>query len=1117
MEEITKYLIGSTLHEKGMVKAWEETILLPTYETGKEEKNPIFLEKRVYQGSSGSVYPYPVIEKISDEKKDKPYKALFIENEYLKIMILPELGGRVQMAYDKVKQRHFVYYNQVIKPALVGLTGPWISGGIEFNWPQHHRPSTFMPTDYLIEENKDGSITVWCNEVERMFRMKGMQGFTLYPDKAYLEIKVKVYNRTAFPQTFLWWANPAVAVNEGYHSVFPPDVHAVFDHGKREVSDFPIATGVYYKHDYSPGVDISKYKNIPVPTSYMAIQSKFDFVGGYEKDVEAGLLHVANHHISPGKKQWTWGCGDFGIAWDRNLTDEDGPYIELMTGVYTDNQPDFAWLQPNEEKSWVQYFMPYSEVGYVKNANKDAMVNVEVKNGKTTVIVYTTADYKNLHILLKDTSDKLYLDEITDISPAQPYKKVIGTGDVLPEDLLFTLYRDGRLLLEYKADKSETKPVPAPAKAAKEPKEIASIEQLFLTGLHLEQYRHATYNPTDYYTEALRREPGDVRCNNALGLWWMRKGQFKKAEPHFRKAIETLTERNPNPYDGEPCYNLGWSLKMQGRNEEAYDAFYKATWNAAWQGSSYYALTQIDASRQKWEEALEHVELSLLSNWHNHKARQLKASILRKLGRREEALQLLEDSLAIDRFNMGCRFERYLLSGNDADLKELKELMRDSAYSYTEYALDFAGSGLYEEAIRLLSCAIVNENDVYPIVYYTLGYFSLLSGNAEQAKEYIVKASKMNPALCFPNKIEDVNILQTAMRLNPDDSFAPFYLGNLWYGVRQHDEAIACWERSKELNDRFPTVLRNLALAYYNKKDRKAEARELLEKAFALDPTDSRILMELDQLYKKTGVSVRERLDLLEKYWDIAQERDDLAIERITLYNQSGEYEKAKKLIDSRKFHPWEGGEGKITRQYTLCRLELAKQAIAREEFEKAIALLHETDVYPHNLGEGKLSTVNENDVEYYKGVCYRGLKDEEKAVEWFTKATKGPDEPKQAFYYNDENPDKIYFQGLAWRALGNEEKAQERFRKLIAHGEKHLNDDCKIEYFAVSLPDLAIWEDDLNVRNKIHCYNVMALGYLGLGDRHKVKEFFMKVIELDINHIDCHLFWEKDDNDHIF
>ena len=391
MEKITEYLIQSTVHTSE-VRAWEETVMLPTYGIGKEEKNPIFLEKRVYQGSSGAVYPYPVIEKIEDEKHDRPWRAFFLENEYIKLMILPELGGRIQMAYDKVKKRHFVYYNQVIKPALVGLTGPWISGGIEFNWPQHHRPSTFLPTDCMIEEFPDGSKTVWCSEVERMFRTKGMAGFTLYPGKAYVEIKAKVYNRTPFPQTFLWWANPAVVVNKDYYSVFPPDVNAVFDHGKRAVSTFPIATGEYYKVDYSAGVDISRYKNIPVPTSYMAINSKFDFVGGYDEHVEAGLLHVADHHVNAGKKQWTWGNGDFGQAWDRNLTDEDGPYIELMTGMYCDNQPDFAWLQPYEEKSWVQYFMPYQKVGMVKNATRDALINLQpVDDGHMKVILYTTA------------------------------------------------------------------------------------------------------------------------------------------------------------------------------------------------------------------------------------------------------------------------------------------------------------------------------------------------------------------------------------------------------------------------------------------------------------------------------------------------------------------------------------------------------------------------------------------------------------------------------------------------------------------------------------------------------------------------------------------------------
>jgi hypothetical protein len=311
METITEYLIQSTVSQAGVVKAWEEAILLPTYAAGEEEKNPVFLENRVYQGSSGAVYPYAVIEKIADEKKDKAYRALFLENYYLKIMILPELGGRIQMAYDKIRQRHFVYYNQVIKPALVGLAGPWISGGIEFNWPQHHRPSTFLPTEYLIESNSDGSQTVWCSEVERMSRLKEMHGFTLYPDKAYLEVKVKTYNRTPFPQTFLWWANPAVAVSDTYRSIFPPDVHAVYDHGKRAVSSFPIATGVYYKQDYSAGVDISRYKNIPVPTSFMAVHSRYDFLGGYDDKTECGLLHVADHHISPGKKH---GHGETGIS-----------------------------------------------------------------------------------------------------------------------------------------------------------------------------------------------------------------------------------------------------------------------------------------------------------------------------------------------------------------------------------------------------------------------------------------------------------------------------------------------------------------------------------------------------------------------------------------------------------------------------------------------------------------------------------------------------------------------------------------------------------------------------------------------------------------------------------
>ncbi|GHU88639.1 hypothetical protein FACS1894155_03900 [Bacteroidia bacterium] len=1104
MEKITSYLTQSTVTESGIVRAWEEIVMLPTYPVGEEEKNPIFLEKRVYQGSSGAVYPYPVIEKISDQKEDRPYRTFFIENEFIKVMVLPELGGRIHMAYDKIKKRHFIYYNQVVKPALVGLTGPWISGGIEFNWPQHHRPSTFLPTDCKIEENADGSKTIWCNEVERMFRTKGMQGFTLYPGKAYIEVNVRIYNRTPFPQTFLWWANPAVHVHADYHSVFPPDVHAVFDHGKRDVSNFPVATGIYYKQDYSAGVDISRYKNIPVPTSYMAIRSKYDFVGGYEENVKGGLLHVADHHVSPGKKQWTWGCGDFGLAWDRNLTDENGPYIELMTGVYTDNQPDFSWLQPYEEKSWVQYFMPYSEVGYVKNANKDAIVNISQNNGKTKIILYTTGIYNNLSVSLTDTENKVYLGKIINVSPDKPFQISVETGRLSPENLIFELRSsENRLLLRYQAEKTEIKPTPDPAKAARNPKDIASIEQLYLTGLHLEQYRHATYNPFDYYLEALNREPDDIRCNNAIGLLYMRRGQFAKAEPYFRKAIETLTERNPNPYDGEPYYNLGWCLKMQGNLDDAYEAFYKSAWNATWQDPAYFGLAQIDTYRAsggkretdivcstiRWEDALDKVERCLVKNWHNHKARQLKSSILRKLKKNDEALRWIEDSLAIDGFNMGCRFEKYLITKDPAVLEEMNRLMRGWSHGYIEYSLDYAAAGLYEEAELLLKqCLPVNDDSengpVYPMVYYALGYFAFQRGNSAYSQVYYKQAAQANPDKCFPNRIEEVNILQNAMLVNPSDAKAPYYLGNFWYAARQYENAVSCWEQSVALDNTFPTVLRNLALAYYNKRGKKTKARQLLEKAFELDTTDARILMELDQLYKKLGLPYAERLAFLEKHLSLVEQRDDLCIERITLYNQLGQYEKARDLIASRQFHPWEGGEGKVTGQFTLCHIGLAKQAISEKRFDDALAFLCRTDYYPHNLGEGKLINIEENDINYYKGLAFKGLGDEENANKYFRKATQGSSEPQLAFFYNDQSPDQIFYQGLAWRALEEEEKAQELFKKLITHGEEHMNDNCKIDYFAVSLPDLAIWDDDLNERNRIHCRHVMALGLLGLGEK---------------------------------
>ena len=1075
------------------VRVWVEEVIIPTYPTSEPDKNPMFLENRVYQGSSGVVYPHPVIDRVADEKIDRPYNAIFLENRYLKIMLLPEIGGRVQMALDKTNGYQFIYYNRVIKPALVGLTGPWISGGIEFNWPQHHRPSTFDPVDYHIEARDDGSKTAWMGEIERMFRTKGMAGFTLYPDAAYLEIQVQLYNRTSEPQTFLWWANPAVHVNEDYQAIFPPDVHAVMDHGKRDVTPFPIATDTYYKVDYSPGTDISRYKNIPVPTSYMAHHSDFDFLGCYDHGQQAGMMHIANHHIVPGKKQWTWGNGDFGRAWDRQLTDDDGPYAELMAGAYTDNQQDFSWIQPGEEKRFTQILMPFKQLGVAKNACKDAIINLEIEGQTAHMGVYISSPRTvTVQLLIEH---QIHVEHTVELNPEKVWQhQATIPQDVPPKTVTLRVLDGEHELIRFTPPPDAELAIPDPAIAAERPEDIASSDELFITGLHVEQYRHATYRPEDYYLEALRRDPHDSRCNNAMGLLLYRRGQFSEAKTYFRNAITRWTRHNPNPYDGESFYNLGQTLKMQGRYAEAYDTFHKAIWSAAWQDSAYFELARLACRQGRHNEALDFVERSLDRNRRHHKAWHLKIALLRHLKNHAAATEAIREHLALDCMDFGTLYEQHLLREDDT----YRLLMRNNAHSYIEVSLDYAHAGLYPEAIALLGEAPQTD----PMTGYFLGWYHIQNGDEQAAQAVFEDAAQRSPDYCFPHRLECILAFSAAMEHHPEDGRAPYYLGNFWYAHRRYAEAIACWERARDLAPDFPVTHRNLGLAYLNKQNDMEQALAAYEQAFALAPTDARVFFELDQLYKKHNEPPHERLHRLDQHDTLVQKRDDLTIERIALLNRLARYQDALDLLLTRNFHPWEGGEGKVAEQYVISLTELARQQIAAGDFASAIDYLERAQVYPHNLGEGKLSVVRENNIHYFMGLAYESMGDDVQARAYFTRATAGPSEPFLPMYYNDGSPDMIFYQALAHEKLGQAHHAETILQSLVDYGTNHLGDHLTIDYFAVSLPESSLSNDTLDDFNRINCHYLMALGYLGLRELEQAAHHFDKVLSLNIYHL---------------
>lgn len=1116
---------------------WTAALRLPTYLPADPDRNPMFLERRVYQGSSGRVYPLPFTDRIAESRVERRWQAVWIENEYLRVLILPELGGRVHAVQDRTNGYDLIYRQPVIKPALVGLAGPWISGGIEFNWPQHHRPATFLPVEVAIEREGDGSRTVWCGDHDPLTRMKGMHGIRLRPGSARLELRVRVSNRTSLVQTFLWWANVATRVHEAYQSFFPPDVRQVADHAKRATSSFPLAEGWYYGVDYgrrgrrgvppeeqparyrpgsasgadrvstrsgegAPGYapnDLSWYANIPTPCSYMCVGSRGDFFGGYDHRARAGLVHVADHRIAPGKKQWTWGNHEFGYAWDRHLTDPtpDGeypPYIELMAGVFTDNQPDFSFLGPGETRTWNQYWYPIREMGPVHHANLEAAVRLDLSTRRYRIGVNVTARHPGAVIRLEGRQG--LAEWVTDLAPERPFVLEAPQPRVrwrMGGTTLRVVDRNGRELIAFTP---QFPSVGEPVVAATEPpppEAVASADELFITGLHLEQYRHATRCPTAYWREALRRDPLDSRCNQGLGIWHLRRGEWGDAERCLRRTVARQTLWNPNPYEGEAHYALGVCLRHQGREDEAAEAFHKATWNQAWQSAAHLALAEIACARGEWTVALEHLERSTRAHGGNSGARNLRALVLRRLGRCAEARAQLRETLAQDPLDPWARWQ-------------LGRQPRLDAQTRLDLAHDLARAGQDEEARAVLQDWSWRRGDLpdqnwgaEPMVHYTLGWLHARSGDQPAALESYRRGATAPADYCFPARLEDIAVLEAASRANPRDARAPYYLGNLLYDRRRHREAIRLWERSARLDPDFATVWRNLGIGFFNILDRPERARLAYERAFRAAPDDARVLYERDQLWKRLRISPGRRLRALESRLDLVGRRDDLTVELCALYNRTGRSAEARTRLAERRFQPWEGGEGQALEQHVRTHLILGRIALAEGRPSEARRYFEQALSAPENLGEARHLLANPSDIHYWLGRALADGGDPGGAREHWRRAARltGDFQEMSVRAFSE----MTYYSALAWRALGCEGRARRLLKDLLRYADGLLRTPARLDYFATSLPTLLLFEDDLQMRQDARARFLQAQAWLGLGQRARATGLLSNLLKRDPGH----------------
>ncbi|KPK86944.1 MAG: hypothetical protein AMS27_03970 [Bacteroides sp. SM23_62_1] len=1090
------------------VKVWEESLTLPTYKVNPPDPLPIFFTPNRYQGASGVIYPYPFEDNLTHEKITKEYKALCLENEYIKLCVLPEIGGRLFYATDKTNGYEIFYRQHVIKPALIGMLGAWISGGIEFCVFHHHRASTNMPVDWRLTENDDGSKTIWIGEFEPRHRMKWTIGITLHPRKSYIEVSGSLMNNTENINSFLYWANVATHVNDQYQIIFPPSTQVVTYHAKNWFAHWPITTETYNRNDYyKDSIDASWWKNHPRQISFFAYDLKEGFHAGYDYGKKAGTIHVANPNIVKGAKLWEWGPGPAGSMWDTKvLTDSDGPYAELMTGAYSDNQPDYSWIKPYEVKRFKQYWYPLRETEGIKTANLQAALNLKkYEDGSIFIAANTTSEFNNARILLEQ-SGKILLEEIININPSTPYNHLVTPpGEINEQDLkLVLLSEDNQVIISYQPQiYPYQEDLPETVKPPDKPEDILSNEELYYAGLRIRQFHNSTLNQEDYFLEALKRDPLDVRCNNLMGIIHMEKGEYEVAKDYFRNAISRITKDYTRPRECEPLYHLGVILKKQGNYEAAIDTLYRAAWDYQFSSPAYFHLAQIHSIRHEYDLALDALNNSLNNNAMNVNALCLKTSLLRLTGEPELAIVIADQILNIDRLNQYACNELYLVfdqlnntSERDQYHAILAEILRDYPENYLELAASYMNSGLYPEAIRLLEMAEKSENDKlrnYPSIYYYLGYLNHLTGNYDKAEESFEKGRLLPVDYCFPFRLESVAVYETALSYNNNDSRAYYYLGNLLFD-KQPDFAITEWEQAVRIEPGLSVAHRNLGWGYNEHQNDINKAIASYEQAIKLDRTKSRYYSEIDQLYERRGDDINKRLKLFKENHIYVSQYQVALVREIELLVLAGEYDRAIGYMDGRYFHRQEGSSG-LHDLYVNALLLRGKQYLEKGQVDKALEKFLSADTYPENHLIGRDSLYDANpQIYFYTGLAYEKKGNVTAAMEYF----------KKAYDQKDVRTDYEYYQALAYRKTGFPDKADQILDRMIKTGLEQMESSDNVDFFAKFGRGLT------DEQKKANAYYILGLGYLGKSDNNKAMDSFSLALKYDTTKIWAKTYLEE-------
>lgn len=946
-------IFSSALHGAS-VRAWEGTIDLPTYLLGAPDPNPPFPLI-----SRHNIYPYPMLDDLTDRRELKTYRTLFLENEHLRATILPDVGGRLYSLYDKDRNREVFYRNDVVKYGLVALRGAWISGGVEFNFPNGHTTLTVSPVEARLLQNDDGSATAVVGAMDWVTEMHWEVSLTLRPREARLEQHVILFNSTPLENLYWYWANASVPATNDMQFDYP--MREANPHSPTEIWTYPI----------SHGVDYSWYKNIRQLTSLFGRQVYRNFFGAYYHDSDFGVLHVADYRQVPGKKIWSWGVAGDGLIWADLLTDHDGPYNEIQSGRY-ETQLTQEFMPSRRVESWTEYWYPVQGLGSACVEATESLalaVNSRSDSGAATsdpeVAFLPTIDLPKVRVVVK-SGDKV-IQELgpVDLHAGTASKFALGapgdtSGDESKTLVVDVRDRNGRTILHWSAaDPIDGNPDFVSAAGAHEgsssPETRASVEALFLSGVDEEKHGNEE-DAVRIYRQVLERDSAYILA--LIKLAW--RSYLAADWPAAEQLIGRGLARSST--DPELQYAAGVIYRAQGRWTLAQDAFWTSIHFGGAMATALAELGEISIHQKQYEEAARYLQEALAHEPEDAMTQADLAVALRLAGHTSDARKTVDAALEAMPLFPFALAEAWRLRERERDPAASDEtaagawnkpFLQDVQY-YLDVAAWYLRLGDLVSASEVLRASHdqLPTSAQSPLLDYYLAYVARQLGESDQAGKLIAQGTRKPYGEVFPNRIEDEVALADAAAHAPKDGHVASLLGTFLFAHGRCEEAAKLWREAVDdgLND---TVLeRNLGVYAWRVKGDLHSAAASYARAIQLAPDHYRLYPDLDEIYSELG-DLGRRQELFATAPAAVLDHDVVRVRRALLLVEQRQFDEALQALSHHYFKPWEGG-AIVREMYVLANIEKGRSALqtgrlaeAEQDFRRALE-------YPENLGVGK-------------------------------------------------------------------------------------------------------------------------------------------------------------------